>query len=915
VTLAPGTRLGPYTIVSALGAGGMGEVYRARDSRLDRDVAIKILPAAFALDTERLARFEREAKTLASLNHPHIAHIHGLEESGGVQALVMELVEGEDLSVRIARGPVPIEDALPIARQIADALDAAHARGIIHRDLKPANVKVCDDGSVKVLDFGLAKALEKDPLGGDAINSPTITSPATQLGVILGTAAYMAPEQAKGRAVDRRADVWAFGVVLLEMLTGRRAFPGDDISDVLASVLKDAPPLDALPPGTPPAIRRLLKRCLEKDRAKRLDSMADARLEIDDALAAPAADAVPARPVAANRGLSLLPWAIAAIATVIAIVTVTMGRRAATPADTPALYATLDAPPGYVLGDDDSITSLPIRTPIVFTPDGRSLILLAARGGETQLFVRPLDQPDARPIAGTEGAHVPFVSPDGHWVGFWSANELRKVPIGGGTVTTICAQPSPLGPNGAAWSTNGVIVYGDEVSSRLMRVPAGGGTPEPVTTTGVGVGRTRRHVTPSFLPDGRVLFSSVSTIALGDTRLMVTRLEGGEPAPVMDDATDARLLPSGQLAFMRLGTLMTVPFDAAAAKPLGTPAAAMRGVMQSGLRGRSGATNSGAGMYAVSSLGTLAAIRGEVLGADPSVIARVGPGSTLTPAEPTTGAPTGGRLWIRLSPDGTRAAVRLTTPVGYELWIADWSRNVWTRCADCPTGFGPAIWSVDSRRLVISAGDRLIARALDGSSPEQVLVKEDGHAVTPSAWLGDGRLVYLSTVDAVQFEIKVLDAGAAAGRVFLPLGTGSDPELSPDSTWMAYTSAKTGTREIFVQAFPGPGSRTQVSAGGGRNAMWSKDGRTIYYIDSPPAGQIGSKILAVDVTVANGGIRAGTPRQVLELADGQGCLYTRCYDTTPKGELLMRRRNVALRRTVSRFDLVQNWLRRLDTAR
>jgi hypothetical protein len=366
---------------------------------------------------------------------------------------------------------------------------------------------------------------------------------------------------------------------------------------------------------------------------------------------------------------------------------------------------------------------------------------------------------------------------------------------------------------------------------------------------------------------------------------------------------------------MRNGTLMVVPFDAAAAKPLGVPGAVMRGVMQSGLRGRFGATHTGAGMYAVSSLGTLAAIRGEVIGADPSVIARVGAGSTLTPAEPTTGAPAAGRLWIRVSPDGTRAAVRLTTPSSYELWIADWTRNVWTRCADCPTGIGPAIWSPDSRSLVTSGGDRLVARALDGSAPDQVLVKEEGRALTPNAWLPDGRLVYQSTTDAIEFEIKVLDAGAPAGRIFLPLGVGAEPDLSPDGAWMAYTSAKTGTREVFVQAFPGPGSRTQVSAGGGRNAMWSKDGRTIYYVDSAPNAQPSSKILAVDVTAANGGIRAGTPRQVLQLADGQGCIFAHCFDATPKGELLLRQRTVALRQTVSRFDLVQNWLQHLDTAR
>jgi serine/threonine protein kinase len=431
------TRLGSYEIVTPLGAGGMGEVYRALDTKLNREVAIKVLLPAVANDPDRLARFRREAQVLASLNHPNIAHIHGLDRQEGQEGpggqgatafIVMELVEGEELAARIARGPIPLDDALPIARQIADALEAAHEQGIVHRDLKPANIKVRPDGTVKVLDFGLAKAM--DPAGAsraNAMNSPTLSMHATQAGIILGTAAYMSPEQAAGKAVDKRTDLWAFGVVVLEMLTGRQAFGGETTSHVLASVLKDEPDWSTLPTDTPTPIRRLLRRCLDKDRKRRLADAGDARLEIDEALATPSpVDGVAAHLSVAPRSQwsRAVPWALAA-ALIVAVAlggTLWSGLDRARP--TP-VYASLDAPADHVLGEDDVFVSLPTRTPMVFTPDGRSLVIQAARAGKPQLFLRSLNRPDARPIAGTDDARGPFVSPDGKWLGFWSADEIR----------------------------------------------------------------------------------------------------------------------------------------------------------------------------------------------------------------------------------------------------------------------------------------------------------------------------------------------------------------------------------------------------------------------------------------------------------------------------------------------------------
>ena len=817
MSLAVGTHLGPYEIISPLGAGGMGEVYRARDTKLGRDVALKILKPDVANDPDRLARFSREAHVLASLNHPNIAHIHGLEDSGVVHALVMELVEGPTLADQIAQGAIPIDIALPIALQIADALEAAHEQGIVHRDLKPANIKVRPDGTVKVLDFGLAKAIDvTGSSSANAMNSPTLSMHATQAGIILGTAAYMSPEQAAGKAVDRRSDLWAFGVVVLEMVTGRPAFTGETVSHVLASVLKTDPDWTALPENTPVPLRRLLRRCLEKDRKRRLDSAADARLEIEEALAAPA-DVAPAAAVTAprSRWTRALPWAIAAAA--LAIAAIVLSRELGGERPTP-VYSSLDAPAEYVLGDDSVNVSLPTRTPMVFTPDGHALIIQAARAGKPQLVLRALDRPDARPIAGTDGARVPFVSPDGKWIGFWTANELRKVPLDGGAATTVCALSAALGPFGAAWGRGDVIIFGDDPGRRIMRVAAGGGTPAAVTSPPIG----RRHTTPFFLPDGkRLLYSDVSLSDTTDSRVMVQSLDGGDARLVVASAADGRLLPSGQLAFMRLGTLMIAPFDVARAT-IGDAVVAMSGVMQSGMRGTSGGNNTVAGMFAVSSLGTLAVVRGALVGPAGNVMTWMTRDGQTSPAEPVGGAPTGSRGWIRISPDGSRAAINIMTETHRGLWIADWTRDGWTACPECDTET-VGVWSPDGQRVLVGRNERLVAHSLDGSGPDQVMVQESGRVLLPGDWLADGRIVYQSSADSTTHEIKLLDANSHTGRVVLPAGIGSRPAVSPDGRWLAYESAG---GNVVAQAFPGPGSRAQISSGGGMNPLWSHDSRT-----------------------------------------------------------------------------------------
>ena len=511
MALSSGARLGPYEVVGLLGEGGMGAVYRARDTKLNRDVAIKVLPDAFAHDAERLARFQREAQTLAALNHPNIAHIHGLEEAQGIRALVMELVDGDDLSVRIARGPIPIDEVLPIARQIADALEAAHEQGIIHRDLKPANIKVRPDGTVKVLDFGLAKAMGPATAAGPGgpalhtlVQSPTITNPAgmTAAGIILGTAGYMSPEQARGKLVDRRTDIWAFGVVLFAMLTGQRAFEGELVSDVLASVLKTDPRWHAVPPGTPVALGRLLRRCLEKDPRRRVQAIGEARIAIEDAMAGAPEETVAGVVLpAAALWRRALPWSLAAALPALLRALWAPWRPAPLPEQLRRLSIELGADASLVTGLDSPGSAA------MLSPDGSVLAFVARKGAgnATQLYARRLDQVQATPLEGTEGARHPFFSPDGQWIAFFAGGKLKKVAATGGAVITLCDAPND---RGGTWSEEGSILFAPGGQTGLWRVSSAGGAAEALTTPDRAAGETTHHW-PQALPGGEaVLFTA-----------------------------------------------------------------------------------------------------------------------------------------------------------------------------------------------------------------------------------------------------------------------------------------------------------------------------------------------------------------------------------------------------------------------
>ena len=630
--LAPGTRVGVYEVTGAIGAGGMGEVYRARDTKLQRDVAIKVLPAAFAHDRDRLVRFEREAQSLAALNHPHIAQIYGVTENPA--ALVMELVDGEDLSQRISAGPIPLAEALELASQIAAALECAHERGIIHRDLKPANIKVAENGTVKVLDFGLAKAMAPDPTTSSPTlhESPTFTSPAmTQLGMILGTAAYMAPEQAKGRAVDRRADVWAFGAVLFEMLTGKRAFEGEDVTDVIASIMRAEPDWAALAANTPAAIRKLLKRCLEKDRAKRLDSMAVARYEIQEAGAAPE----PAPALAPSpRRRSLMPLLVTGS------VCASLGALAMWLVLVPRPTAAALVRGSLTPLAPDALSLDTFLSDIDISPDGSAIAFNGERKGEPpQIFIRRLDQDQAVPLAGTADGRAPTFSADGQWISYRTANEIVKVPVGGGSPQTICRRCAG-GLRGATWLDDGSFVYTTPGGLGGLRILRPGAT-EPESLTQIDrTGTDRTHSFPRALPGGHAILFTIETTSEG-RNVAVFDLQSKTTKVILRGASSPQYSPGGYLFYTASAKIYAIAFDVNRLEVRGVPIVVIDDAVTK---------TSGAASYAVASNGTLAYIAGPEV-ASTFTVSMVRRDGSREPAPLSPGTYVMGRF----SPNGQQA--------------------------------------------------------------------------------------------------------------------------------------------------------------------------------------------------------------------------------------------------------------------
>ena len=857
MSLAPGARLGSYDIVAALGEGGMGEVYRARDSKLNRDVAIKILPDAFAHDSDRVARFAREAQTLASLNHPNIAQIYGiLEEApstgsgqGGanhIHALVMELVEGDDLSELIARRAIPPAEALPIARQIADALETAHEQGIVHRDLKPANIKVRTDGTVKVLDFGLAKAL--DPAGnsgnGSADHSPTMTARATQMGMIIGTAAYMAPEQAKGKAVDRRADIWAFGVVLYEMLTGRRAFPGDDVSEVLASVLKSDPDWGVFPAGLPAGVPRLLRRCLEKDPRKRLSAIGDARFDLDDVEPTAALAPGAMRPRSRWRWV---PWAIAA-ASLVAAATLAVGQfRPAPRAPDRTIRFHVETP--------ESSSQTRRGQGFQLSPDGRFLAISSA--GE--LWVRPLDSERFRRVEGSDGASYPFWSPDSAWIGFFADGQLRKVARDGGTVQKICDAPDA---RGATWGPDHVVVFSSAQGRRgLLRVDAQGGQPTAVTQVPAAESN-RYHRYPQFLPDGRGFLFQYLTPSPEAAGIYVGTIDGGAPVRVLDGVDQAMYAPgpdgrTGFLLYRRQSTLMAQPFDPAARRTTGD-AMPVADAVGSG-------PNTGSGAFSVSPAGLLAfssdwSQSGELIWVDRA-------GQRLGAINGESREMRG----ISLARGSTRVAYGAGPPA--DVWVQSLPGGEPSRFTFGPDpGWAYPLWSPDGRDLIYTTYDlvgfpkyEIRRRRADRGGAEEVLLQAS-ETLYPWDWSPDGRFVVFSDE---AFDLALLPL--AGDRRPVPLMTAPGiqalAQFSPDGRLLAYTSDQQGQSEVFVGTVPAGGAVWQVSTNGGSMPRWRRDGRELYYcavdgtlmVVSFGAGVVGRGAAAIDERSAPTPLFKGIP--------------------------------------------------------
>jgi serine/threonine-protein kinase len=893
MSLTPGTRVGPYEVIAEIGAGGMGEVYRAHDTKLGRDVALKILPASLAGDADRLARFRREAQVLAALNHPNIAHIHGFEDSGNIHALVMELVEGptladlmrEKFELRSSNFDV-LEWAVPIARQIAEAMEYAHESGIIHRDLKPANIKVRDDGAVKVLDFGLAKALATESTessgahGGIAANSPTLTNRATQLGVILGTAAYMSPEQAKGRPVDRRTDIWAFGVIAFEMLSGRRGYDAEDVSETLAAVLTREVDWTQLPKSTPARLQALLRDCLARDPKHRLRDIGEARRVLDQLAGASGSGPALQAPAATRGGSNRVPWIVAAAALVLAAIA---GAFALRPAVVPPVSVVRSV---TVLRDLSAFVAV--------SPDATKVVYATATGGNnsTTLTLRYLDQFEGKPIPGTDGAAWPVFSPDGQWIAFSevSGPAIRKIPVTGGTATKI--GEGSFG-DGVTWGPDDSIVYPGPKG--LMKISAAGGAETTLTTIDAAKNETA-HRRPQFLPGGKhLLFTIDSKGAERPPQFAILDLAAGTHRTVAPGGFSGRYVSTGHLMFMRAATLFAVPFDLAAQAVTGPEVPVVEAVSQLG--------PPGTGDYAVAENGTLVYFSASI-GEQGTTLAwadRAGK-TSLLPGQPTRRWGTG-----RLSLDGRMLANAIEdTKSMRDIWILDVERGTTTRVTFGGGNSDTPVWTRNSRQIYFGSegnGKPGIYRAPADASGKPVLVLQTPTIPSLSSVSPDGRYVLFSQDNKGTDRIMVvaLDDKGAAGEA-KPLHDTSaaefSAEISPDGKWVAYTSTESGVAEVYVHAFPTPGARVSISTDGGLWPRWSRDGRELLYWEGIPAGRLKSVTIPAD-----GSMRLPAPKLIFQLVAGT------TWDTTSNKDRFLV--ELTGRQQGTQLAIVTNWFEEL----
>ncbi len=893
MTLPNGARLGPYEIQAALGAGGMGEVYKAKDTRLNRTVAIKVLPSHLRDDPDLRQRFDREAQAIAALEHPHICVLYDIGHDAGTDFLVMEYLEGETLAARLAKGPLPLDQVLRFAVEIADALDKAHRKGIVHRDLKPGNVMLTK-GGVKLLDFGLAKLQASGAVAGLNI-AATITGPLTGQGAILGTLQYMSPEQIEGKEADARSDIFSFGVLVYEMATGKKAFDGKSHASLIAKILEhDPPPMSSVQPVTPPSLDRVIKRCLAKDPDDRWQTARDLTVELKwvaeqgwPSAASSAGTATAAGVPGLSRAPTRVRIALARHPLVLGLGTLLLGAAVASvatwnfkPAPVPSPQAvtrfTITLPPG------ERLVPAGAGQPIVaLSRDGRYLAYRTFSG----LVLRAMDDPRPRPIPETGSAVDPFFSPDGQWLGFFVLGALKKVPVTGGAALTLGSGYTAVG---ASWSDTGRIVFAPNSTSALQQIADSGGPPQPLTRLAQG---EASHRWPEVLPGGTAVLLSRGGGATV-TRVSVYSIKTGEQRDLVPAGTYPRYASSGHLLYAQGGTLMAVPFDAERLLVLGTPVPVVEGVLQSA---------SGATYYSISDTGSLAYVAGGA-GSGQRTLVWV----TRTGTEQSLPAPARPYDWPRLSPDGRRIAVE----VGQQTWTYDLARDTLTRFAFEGNQNDAPQWTPDGKRIVFRSNREgpanLFSQLADGSGGLERLATSKFNQV-PRSLSGDGQFLAFHENDpTTQRDIWVLRMSDRKAQPFLrtPFMEGA-PAFSPDGRWLAYVSDESGRPEVYVQPYPGPGGKWQISPDGGTEPTWRRDGRELFYRN-------GSKMIAVQID-AQTTFTAGKPTMLFdrEYLTSPFPATGIAYDVTAEGQRFLMVKEATQSTSDTQINVVLNWFEEL----
>jgi len=887
MTLAVGTKLGPHEILAPIGAGGMGEVYKARDTRLDRIVAIKVLPDHLSNKPDLRERFEREARTIASLNHPHICTLHDIGHQDGIDYLVMEYVEGETLAQRLTKGPLPLDQTLKYAIEIADALDKAHRKGITHRDLKPGNIMLTKSGT-KLLDFGLAKlrqgAVSQVPLS----ERPTASDSITAQGTILGTLQYMASEQVEGGEVDSRTDIFAFGVVVYEMATGKKAFEGKSQASVIGAILKDdPPPISSLQPMTPPALDRVVKKCLAKNPEERWQNAHDLMSELKwIAEGGSQVSSLPTVPTKGIRALGLRGLLLSAgtLLLVAAITSLAVWNLKPSPAplQQPVSRFTITLPPGQQLA------GLGNGAAVALSPDGAHLAYAAIQSGSQQIYLRAMDGLEARPVPGTEGAVAPFFSPDGQWLGFFAGEKLKKVSVNGGPAVTL-ANVSANSVAGGSWGSQGIIAFSPTQAEPLQQVSDAGGTAQPLTRLENG---DITHRWPELLPGGKAVLFTAGTQA---KQVAVHPIPTGERRNLVQGGTNPRYAPPGHLVYAQGGSLMAVPFDPQRLTVTGAAVPVVEGVVQS--------LTTGAAQYSVSATGSLVYVPGGAQAAQRRLVwvDRKGMEQALP-------APPHAYRYPRFSPDGQRVAVTIEESES-NIWLYDLARDTLTRLTSQGSLNLMGAWTPDGKRIAFLSDKEgplnLFWQLADGSGGlERLTTSQSTQA--PNSWSPDGQLLaYMELNLTTGYDIWVLRLSDRKAQPFLrtPFNEAA-PRFSPDGRWLAYASDESGRYEIYVQLYPGPGGKWQISTDGGTEPVWNRNGRELFY-------RSGDKMMAVDIATQPS-FAAGKPRMLFAGQYLPTPTTFPNYDVSPDGQrFLMLKPTEQARAAPTQINVVLNWFEEL----